>query len=114
MDIRDKLASMGDWEVRIFRNFNWLAYNAAKWAAFCNSEGDVLNSISAIEVLSKDFISSFFTNDDDEHVNDSLLNNSDNEDDDGLLRLKLKEVFTHDDGNNDDKKNNEDGNNVNE
>ncbi|KAI4332277.1 hypothetical protein L6164_017200 [Bauhinia variegata] len=111
MDVRDKLGSMGDWEVkRIFRNFNWVAYNAAKWAAFCNSEGDVLNSFPAIEVLSKkDFVSSFFTNDDDEHVHDS-----DNEDDDGLLRLKLKEVFTHDDGNNDDKKNNEDGNNGNE
>ncbi|KAI4332273.1 hypothetical protein L6164_017196 [Bauhinia variegata] len=125
MDVRDKLGSMGDWEVKkIYRNFNWVAYNAAKWAAFCNSEGDVLNSVPAIEVLNsvpaievlskKDFVSSFFTNDDDEHVHDSLLNNSDNEDDDGLLRLKLKEVFTHDDGNNDDKKNNEDGNNSNE
>ncbi|KAI4332245.1 hypothetical protein L6164_017169 [Bauhinia variegata] len=111
MDVRNKLGSMGDWEVKIFRNFNWLAYNAAKWAASCNSEGDVLNSVPAIEVLSKmDFESSFFTNDDDKHVHysllnnsdneddddeyvhDSLLNNSDNEDDDGLLRQKLKET----------------------
>ncbi|KAI4332240.1 hypothetical protein L6164_017164 [Bauhinia variegata] len=84
MDVRDKLGSMCDWDVKkIFRNFNWLAYNAAKWAASCNSEGDVLNSVPAIEVLSKmDFESSFCTNDDDENVPDSLLNNSDNEDDD--------------------------------
>ncbi|KAI4332231.1 hypothetical protein L6164_017155 [Bauhinia variegata] len=119
MDVRDKIGSMGDWEVKIFRNFNWVAYNAAKWAAFCNSEGDVLNSVPAIKVLNsvpeievfskEDFASSFFTNDADEHVHDS-----DSEDDDGLLRLKLKEVFTHDDGNNDDKKNNENGNNGNE
>ncbi|KAI4332261.1 hypothetical protein L6164_017185 [Bauhinia variegata] len=93
MDVRNKLGSMGDWEVKIFGNFNWLAYNAAKWAASCNSEGDVLNSVPAIEVLSKmDFESSFFTNDDDEHVHYSLLNNSENEDDDGLLRQKLKEI----------------------
>ncbi|KAI4332195.1 hypothetical protein L6164_017125 [Bauhinia variegata] len=84
MDVREKPGSMCDWEVKkIFRNINWLAYNATKWAASCNSEGDVLNSVPAIEVLSKmDFGSSFFTNDDDEHVHDSLLYNSDNEDDD--------------------------------
>ncbi|KAI4332238.1 hypothetical protein L6164_017162 [Bauhinia variegata] len=116
LDVREKLGSMGDWKGEcICRNINWVASNAAKWGAFNNSEGDVLNFVPAIEVLSKkDFVSSFFTNDDDEHVHDCLLNNSDNEDDDGLLRLKLKEVFTHDDGNNDDKKNNEDGNNGNE
>ncbi|KAI4332285.1 hypothetical protein L6164_017207 [Bauhinia variegata] len=73
MDVREKLGSMGDWKGEcICRNINWVASNAAKWAAFNNSEGDVLNSVPAIEVLSKkDFASSFFTNDDDEHVHRS-------------------------------------------
>ncbi|KAI4332283.1 hypothetical protein L6164_017206 [Bauhinia variegata] len=106
-DVRDKLGNIGDWEdKKVCRNFNWVAYNVAKWAAFCNSEGDVLNSVPAIQLLSKeDFVSSFFTIGEEVHDQDSLLNNSDNEDDDGLLRLKLKEVFTYEeDGINDNKK----------
>ncbi|KAI4332170.1 hypothetical protein L6164_017100 [Bauhinia variegata] len=72
MDVREKLGSMGDWEgTSICRNLYWVAYNAANWAALCDREGDVLNSVPAIEVLSKeDFLSSFFTEEEDDHNHD--------------------------------------------
>ncbi|KAI4357196.1 hypothetical protein L6164_001161 [Bauhinia variegata] len=52
-------------------------------------EGDVLNSVPAIQFLSqKDFVSSLFTIDEEVHDQDSPPSNSDNEEDDDVI-LKL-------------------------